>query len=156
MLQQRYCCMGKGCLTYMPSCNRAVAPPCHQEVMLQNATSDLQLAGKRVAWHIQQTIAKLLWCMQAMSSRSNAPECHIGSADRFRQTREGDFGTELLRPRSSIGLQVNSRRPSLPSYSLGISTRDQMSKVALYALHCWQETTLLLNTTAPVFAVVQS
>lgn len=67
--------------------------------------------------------------MQAMSSRSNAPECHIGSADRFKGAKEGDFGTDLFKPNGSVGKQVNSRRPSLPSYSLGISTRDQMYKV---------------------------
>lgn len=67
---------------------------------------------------------------QALSARSNAPECHIGSAGRFKGTKEGDFGTELFQPRGSLGRQGDSRRPSLPSYSLGISTRDQMYKVS--------------------------
>ncbi len=67
--------------------------------------------------------------LQALSARSNAPECHIGQADRFRQQREGDFGTGLFKHKGSLGPQGISTKPSLPSYSLGASTRDQMYKV---------------------------
>ena len=65
-----------------------------------------------------------------MSARSNAPECRIGSAGRFKKLREGDFGSALFKHRGSVGPQGISTKPSLPSYSLGASTRDQMYKVA--------------------------
>lgn len=67
--------------------------------------------------------------LQALSARSNAPECHIGQADRFKQIREQDFGTGLFKHKGSLGPQGISGKPSLPSYSLGASTRDQMYKV---------------------------
>ncbi|KAL3155294.1 hypothetical protein ABBQ32_013077 [Trebouxia sp. C0010 RCD-2024] len=66
---------------------------------------------------------------QALSARSNAPECHIGQADRFKQSRGGDAGTGLFKLQGSLGLQGVSTKPSLPAYSLGASTRDQMYKV---------------------------
>lgn len=67
--------------------------------------------------------------MQALSARSNAPECHIGQADRFKQSRGGDAGSGLFKHKGSLGLQGVSTKPSLPAYSLGASTRDQMYKV---------------------------
>jgi len=72
--------------------------------------------------------------VQALSARSNAPECHIGQADRFRQKQDVEFATGLFRHKGSLGPQGISTKPSLPSYSLGASTRDQMYKVALAAL----------------------
>lgn len=76
------------------------------------------------------TRAKQLTALQALSAKSNAPECHIGHADRFRQKSDGEFGTGLFRHRGSVGPQGISTKPSLPSYSLGASTRDQMYKVS--------------------------
>ena len=70
--------------------------------------------------------------LQAMSARSNAPECHIGQAHRFRQKQDVEFGTSLFQHKGSLGLQGISTKPSLPSYSLGASTRDQMYKVQLH------------------------
>ena len=69
--------------------------------------------------------------VQALSARSNAPECHIGQADRFRQKQDVDFATGLFQHKGSLGPQGISTKPSLPSYSLGASTRDQMYKVRL-------------------------
>ena len=67
--------------------------------------------------------------MQALSARSNAPECHIGLADRFKQLRSNDYSTGLFKHQGSVGPQGVSTKPSLPSYSLGASTRDQLYKV---------------------------
>lgn len=72
---------------------------------------------------------------QALSARSNAPECRIGSAGRFKKLREGEFGTALFKGRGSVGSQEVSTKPSLPSYSLGASTRDQMYKAFLTHRH---------------------
>ena len=76
--------------------------------------------------------------MQALSARSNAPECHIGHADRFKQSRSADFGTGMFMHQGSLGPQGVSTKPSLPSYSLGASTRDQMYKVQ----PCWYQSPL--------------
>ncbi len=70
--------------------------------------------------------------LQALSARSNAPECHIGQAHRFRQKQDVEFGTGLFQHKGSLGPQGISTKPSLPSYSLGASTRDQMYKVWLH------------------------
>ena len=78
--------------------------------------------------------------MQALSARSNAPECHIGLANRFKQSRSEDSGTGLFKHKGSVGPQDVSTKPSLPSYSLGASTRDQMYKVQ----PAWYQSTLQL------------
>ena len=84
--------------------------------------------------------------MQALSARSNAPECHIGLADRFKQSRSVDFGTGLFKHQGSVGPQGLSTKPSLPSYSLGASTRDQMYKVqpCCYRIH-WKFASLMFG-----------
>ena len=53
----------------------------------------------------------------------------MGHADRFKQLRSADYGTGLFKHQGSVGPQGVSTKPSLPSYSLGASTRDQMYKV---------------------------
>ena len=70
--------------------------------------------------------------LQALSARSNAPECHIGHAHRFKQKQDVEFGTGMFQHKGSLGPQGISTKPSLPSYSLGASTRDQMYKVRLH------------------------
>ncbi|KAL3155295.1 hypothetical protein ABBQ32_013077 [Trebouxia sp. C0010 RCD-2024] len=84
---------------------------------------------------------------QALSARSNAPECHIGQADRFKQSRGGDAGTGLFKLQGSLGLQGVSTKPSLPAYSLGASTRDQMYKAFLTRRH--EKTGVLGGLTGP-------
>ncbi|DBB08674.1 TPA: hypothetical protein ACH3X3_008210 [Trebouxia sp. C0006] len=84
---------------------------------------------------------------QALSARSNAPECHIGQAHRFRQKQDVEFGTGMFQHKGSLGPQGISTKPSLPSYSLGASTRDQMYKAFLTRRH--EKTGVLGGLTGP-------
>ncbi|KAA6417619.1 MAG: hypothetical protein FRX49_12411 [Trebouxia sp. A1-2] len=68
-------------------------------------------------------------------------------ADRFRQRQDVEFGTGLFRHQGSLGRQGISTKPSLPSYSLGASTRDQMYKAFLTRRH--EKTGVLGGLTGP-------